>query len=227
MQHDSRINQAVSIIQSVSLTSTELEFVLMEILNALHIVHGFKIVHGSIRPDAIFLSKEGAPKLTNFSAARLAFSANTQKLSREFITGYAPIEQYEFANKLGPASDFYALGATMYYLITQHQPAEAQNRIKALKRGEIDPMIPFSESVITSHGAKLIEAINWMLQPLYNNRPQSTTEILALLQSESINNQAKPLATKQIALSKEKSNSVHKNKHWIGGMIGIFLLVRL
>ncbi len=67
--------------------------------------------------------------LTHFAAARLVIAARTTQFSDELASGYAPAEQYEPANVPGPATDFYAMGATMSACISHHQPIAAPGRI--------------------------------------------------------------------------------------------------
>jgi serine/threonine protein kinase len=210
---------------SASFAETELKFILVSILHVLQKVHEHGIVHGGIQPATIFLGKDGEPLLTDFAAARLAIAAHTDKLAGELATGYAPAEQYERANEPGSATDFYALGATIYYCITHNQPVAAQNRIMALSKSEPDPMASLSGSPGTPYSAELLQAINWMLRPEYNDRPQSATEILALLKSEHTSDQAGSITSKQEAIDDAHSNPVAKNHVWIGVMAGIVALV--
>lgn len=208
-----------------SFAETELKFILVSILNALQKVHEYKIVHGGIQPATIILRKDGEPLLTDFAVARWAIAAHTAKLAGELAPGYAPPELYEHAIEPGAATDFYALGATMHYCITHNQPTTAQSRILALSKGEPDPMAPLSGSPGITYSAELLQAIDWMLRPEYNNRPHSATEVLALLKSESINDHAGPSTSKQEAIDVANSSPVAKNPVWIGVMVGIVGLV--
>jgi len=210
-----------------AIAETELKFILVSILNALQKVHESKIVHGGIQPAAILLGKDGEPLLTDFAAARLAIAAHTTQLAGELTSGYAPAEQYELANEFGPATDFYALGATMYYCMTHNQPVAAQSRIMALSKGEPDPMAPLSGSPDTPYSAELLQAIDWMLRPEYNHRPQSAIEILALLKSEHTNDQTGSLTSKQAAIEVADSSPVAKHYLWVGVMVGIVALVTI
>lgn len=203
---------------------TELKFILVSILNALQKVHESKIVHGGIQPAAILLGKDGEPLLTGFAAARWAIAAHINKLTGELATGYAPVEQYEPANAPGPAADFYALGATLYVCMTQHQPVAAQSRIMALNRGEPDPMASCSGSPDTPYSAELLQAVQWMLRPEYNDRPQSAGEILALLKSAHASDQTGSLTSRQAATEVANSSPAAKNTLWIGVMAGIVAL---
>jgi serine/threonine protein kinase len=208
-----------------SFAETELKFILASILNALQKVHEYKIVHGNIQPAAIILSKTGEPLLTDFTVTRLAIAAHTAKLASELASGYAAQELYEHANEPGPATDFYALGATMYYCITHNQPTAAQSRIMALSKGEPDPMVSLSGTPGTTYSAELLQAIDWMLRPEYNNRPHSAAEILSLLKLEPINSQAGLVTSKQEAKDIAISNPLAKNHLWIGVIAGIAGLV--
>ncbi len=206
---------------------TELKFILTSILDALQKIHEQKMVHGGIQPATILIGKDGEPLLINFAAARLAIAARTPQLADELATGYAPAEQYESANKSGPATDFYALGATLYVCMTHHQPVAAQSRILALNQGEPDPMVLPSEFTDIAYSAELLQAVQWMLRPEYNDRPQSAGEILTLLKIEHTNDLKGSSISRQAATEVANSRPVAKNSLLIGVMIGIVALVTI
>ncbi len=170
---------------SVPFTDEEFREILISLLQALQVVHKNNIVHGGIHPGTIKVAKDGKLVLTNFSGARLALAAHTDQLTNILAAGYAPAEQYEKMGKTGPATDFYALAATLYNCITHHAPVTAQERITAINKGEPDPMTPLSSESATN--STVTQAINWMLCPNYESRPQSAAEILAVLKSEQKN----------------------------------------
>ncbi|SDZ11328.1 protein kinase [Nitrosomonas sp. Nm33] len=215
-----------SLVQSATtIAETELKFILVSILNALQKVHECKIVHSGIQPAAIFLGKKGEPLLTHFSAARLAIAARTPNLTSELAAGYAPAEQYEQADVPGPATDFYALGATLYHCMTHTPPADAQNRIMVLSKGEPDPMVLLSGSADITYSAELLQAINWMLRPDYNDRPQTAAEILTLLKSTHTEGQSKPATTQQKAVDDTESSAGAKRFIGMGVLIGIIATI--
>lgn len=224
MDHQEGVPLSTLVGSPASFTETELKFILVSILNALQKVHEYKIVHGGIQPATIILSKDGEPLLTDFAVARLAIAAHSAKLEGELAEGYAPPELYAQANESGPATDYYALGATMYYCITHQQPIAVQSRIMALSKGRADPMVSLSGFPGITYSAELLQAIDWMLRPEYNKRPQSATEILTLLKSESINEQAGATA-KPESIDVADGSPVAKNPVWIGFMVGIVGLV--
>ncbi len=97
------------------------------ICNALIKIHSEGIVHRDISPDNIFLCLNGDVKLIDFGAARFSQDEN-RKMTIILKPGFAPPEQYEKVNKQGPWTDIYALGATLYYILTGVKPQESTNR---------------------------------------------------------------------------------------------------
>lgn len=214
------------LIQSeTAFAETELKFILVSILNALQKIHEYKMVHGGIQPAAILLGKDGEPMLTNFAAARLVIAARTTQFSDELASGYAPAEQYEPENIPGPATDFYALGATMVACILHNKPIAAQNRITALSQGKPDPMGSLSAAASATYSVELQQALDWMLQPEYSRRPQSAGEILTLLKSEQTSDSAESSPAKRAITEVVNRNPIVKNTLWIGVMAGIVVLV--
>ena len=109
------------------LTVEESVRIVLSVCDALSAIHTEKILHRDISPDNIFLCKDGRVKLIDFGAARLS-SVEDQKRTIILKPGFAPPEQYESVSTQGPWTDIYALGATMYYLVTGEKPDESTNR---------------------------------------------------------------------------------------------------
>ena len=200
------------------------KFILISMLNALQKIHENNIVHGGINPGAILLSKHGKPVLTDFAAARLALAAHAGKLNSELRPGYAPVEQYEPTKESGPATDFYALGATMYYCMTHSHPVATQDRLIVISKNKPDPMVLLSSSLRTIYNANFLKIIDWMLRPEYNERPQSAADILAVLGSDSIRDQAVFAGLRQETNDIVNKNPAAKEHIWIVVLVGIIVL---
>ena len=79
--------------------------------------------------DNIFVCKDSIIKLIDFGAAKSMAFASGKSISVVVKPNYAPPEQFNSRGSLGPWSDIYALGATMYRLVTGTMPVEAISRL--------------------------------------------------------------------------------------------------
>ncbi len=126
--------------------------IIFNICNALKVVHENGIIHRDISPDNIFMLNDGSIKVIDFGAARFS-SEEAKNFTIILKPGFAPPEQYEQVSDQGPKTDIYALGATLYYMITGIKPDESTNRkIKDIleEPSELDPSIPqhVSDSIL-------------------------------------------------------------------------------
>jgi serine/threonine protein kinase len=85
------------------------------------------IVFRDMKPSNIMLTKENQLKLIDFGIARVFKASATRDTTLLGSQGYAPLEQYG-RGQSDQRSDIYALGATLYQLLTNHVPADAPSR---------------------------------------------------------------------------------------------------
>lgn len=103
----------------------------IEIANALKSLHAEGIVHRDVAPDNIFIcgGKNIRLKLMDLGAAKLADSTD-DVVDIILKPGYSPVEQYDNVKDIGPWTDIYALGATIYAAVTGVKPEESTDRKK-------------------------------------------------------------------------------------------------
>ena len=108
------------------MAESEVRLILPQILNALKAVHDAGIWHLDLKPANIMLEKGGVIKLIDFGASKQLNSQKggaTTSTAITYTNGYAPREQMEQNyDKFGPWTDIYALGATLYNLLTNKRP---------------------------------------------------------------------------------------------------------
>lgn len=119
----------------------EIVFPVIEALNALH---EERIIHSDISPGNIMRSSEGHILLIDMGAAKYALNSQPTLNAAFLKPGYAAPEQYRTASQgipkeEGPWTDVYALGATMYYLLTGQKPPDVVQRLNGKKSDIVLP----------------------------------------------------------------------------------------
>lgn len=141
--------------------------VFAELSNGLREVHTQKLLHLDIKPANIYIRLDGSPVLLDFGSARQALSESQAKISPSYTPGFASPEQYYDRKLLGPWSDIYSIGATMYSCLTRTSPLAANQRIKN------DLLVPASKLGKDMYSQNLLEIIDKCLSLDYLERPQS------------------------------------------------------
>ncbi len=155
------------------LDEPELLRIFIPILNGLHAVHQADMLHLDIKPENIYLRKDGTPMLIDFGSARQAISGHGHVQRTALTPGYAPIEQYPDKGKPGPWTDVYAIGASMYRCISGKRPIDALERYRAVLKYQTDPLTPAVRVGRKHYQASLLECVDWAMQIYAKDRPQS------------------------------------------------------
>ena len=90
---------------------------LSEICAILKPLHSAGIIHRDIKPSNIIISNDGFLKLIDFDSSRVYSSSNTNDTVYLGTKGYAPPEQYGYA-QTDERSDIYSLGILLKQLLT-------------------------------------------------------------------------------------------------------------
>jgi serine/threonine protein kinase len=149
--------------------------VFSELSNGLREVHTQKLLHLDIKPANIYIRLDGSPVLLDFGSARQALNENSAKSAPSYTPGFASPEQYFDRKLLGPWSDIYSIGATMYSCLTHASPMSANLRIK---NDLLTPAVKIGED---NYSQGLLEIIDRCLSLDYLRRPQSLLSLQKLL----------------------------------------------
>ena len=143
---------------------------LQPLLDGLALVHESGYLHRDIKPDNIYVRKEdGSLVLLDFGAARQTVGG-AQAMADVVTPGYAPAEQYE-GGAQGPWTDIYALGATLYWMITGAKPAPAPER-----RQGVAVHVPAVEAGAGRYSESFLQAVDWALELDAGQRPQTVEQ---------------------------------------------------
>ena len=145
-----------------------------QLLDGLREVHAHKLLHLDLKPANVYLRNDGSPVLIDFGAARQVLSAEGMKLPPAYTPGFAPPEMHARRELLGPWSDIYSVGATMYACFAGAAPQPANARL------DNDLVVPASRAFAGKYAPELLEIVDWCLQLDHLRRPQS---VLALQKS--------------------------------------------
>ncbi len=158
-----------------------LRAMLMPLLGALGRLHDVGVFHRDISPDNILMEADGRPVLLDFGAARRVIADRSQNLTAILKPSYAPIEQYAevSAVRQGPWTDFYALGATLHYMLKGKPPSPAT------ARAVHDDHVPLSTQPIEGQSPAFLGLVDWMLATRPGDRPQSVAALLDVLAGRS------------------------------------------
>ncbi len=160
---------------------SELEVVKIakEILSILVYLHNAQppILHRDIKPSNLILGTDNHIYLVDFGAVQDRAATEGSTFTVVGTYGYAPLEQ--FGGKAVPASDLYALGATLIHLLTRTSPAELPTKNLTLQfrdRTSIKPQFAKWLEKITSPAVErryqnAQQALNALKESPYN-QPQ-------------------------------------------------------
>ena len=157
------------------LSEVEVMQLLPQILDALEAAHKDGILHLDLKPANIMVDKQGVVKLIDFGASKQqsAQGGATTSTAVSYTNGYAPREQMEQnLEKFGPWTDFYALGATLYTLLTNKKPPLPSD-IDDDGSEDKHLALPMPDN----SSEKLRKLVLWLMNTNKNRRPQNIEKI--------------------------------------------------
>lgn len=130
------------------------------------------IFYRDMKPDNVMIQGDGNIKVLDFGISMVLTSKDTKIVRALGTKGYAAPEQSKKGNIADLRSDIYAMGKTMYYMLTGLNPSQLpKDRLKSVR--EIDSSISIG----------LEQIVNKCIQENPDDRFQSCEELLYALQN--------------------------------------------
>lgn len=152
----------------------------LQIAEALSYMHENKMLHLDLKPNNIMVRKDNQLVLIDFGLSKRFDAYGKPETSTTIghgTPGYAPVEQANYQgtdNGEFPATmDIYALGGTMFKMLTGHRPPEAS---VILNEG-----FPLSELENAGVTKQLSEVVAYCMEPRRKNRYKTANEVIGVL----------------------------------------------
>ncbi|ACB50910.1 serine/threonine protein kinase [Crocosphaera subtropica ATCC 51142] len=159
-----------------SFSEEEIKNIAIQLLNILNYLHQRQpsVIHRDIKPSNILLGDRsghnvGQVYLVDFGSVQTVLHGGTKTIVGTY--GYMPPEQ--FGDRCLPASDLYAVGATLIYLATGYPPNELPQK---------EMRLLFADKVNLS--VNMVNWLQWLTEPSLDLRLNSAEEALEALQED-------------------------------------------
>lgn len=178
--------------QGKRFTEQQVRQISVELLNILVYLHELNppVLHRDIKPSNLILGEDDQVYLVDFGAVQHKAAKEGATFTVVGTYGYAPMEQ--FGGRAVPASDLYALGATLIHLLTGTVPADLPQR---------NLQIQFAERVSSS--STMVCWLQHLSEPALERRFSTARLALAALESGMI----EEAGGKELLLSNPMNNS--------------------
>ena len=172
--------------------------VFAQMLTGLREVHTHKLLHLDIKPSNIYIRQDGSPVLIDFGAARQTLNQEETRLQPMYTPGFAAPEQHHNRERLGPWTDIYSTGASIYACLAGLPPQAADARLLN------DKLTPAARAWAGEYSSQLLETVDWCMQLNYMERPQSVFALQKRLMDDSALQLGKPSLLSSIKRSLNK-----------------------
>jgi serine/threonine-protein kinase len=149
---------------------------IVKVCDALAYAHQHNVVHRDIKPANVVVTRDGVVKVVDFGIARLADMTMTQPNMMLGSRAYMSPELYK-GERADARSDIWAVGVTLYELLSYRRPFVAENEAELMFHILHDPP-PDLHALSPECTADLLPIVEKMLHKNIDERYQSMEEVL-------------------------------------------------
>ena len=150
-----------------------LKAMLYSALTYLEAAHQAGLFHLEIAPENIFVSDNEQLAICGFNTDRFHYPPADKSVPSD----YRAPELSTARGRIGPWTDFYALGSVLYECITCAAPVPSSTRMDAIDRGIPDPIVPAVEAGVGYYSGSFLEIVDWLIALRTTERPEDTEVI--------------------------------------------------
>lgn len=198
----------------------------VSLAKALAAAHGSNILHRDLKPSNVVLAADNTPKITDFGLAKLTDTDEGLTLGSGPLgtPAYMPPEQISSKHgTIGPASDVYGLGATLYHLLTARPPFQGSSEEIIPKVEKESP--PRIRSLRPDVPLGLEAIVHKCLEKRPEDRYRSATELASDLERYLA---GEAPAAPQLTPARRAALWTKRNRGWfVGAAAGLALAIGL
>ncbi len=158
--------------------------IILQVAHALAHAHSRGLVHRDIKPENIMLTRERVPKLADLGLARLSHGDPMAQAEKGIAIGtpyYISPEQIRGQVDIDIRADIYALGATLYHMVTGRVPFPGTNPVEVMKKHLHQPLVP-PDHINQNLSSGLGEVVEKAMAKRREDRYQSPQELITDLE---------------------------------------------
>lgn len=193
----------------IVISERHIRSIFAQVMNGLREVHANRMLHLDLKPANIYMRLDGSPTLLDFGAARQTLTTDAPKLFPMYTPGFAAPELYRKNQQLGPWTDVYSIGASIFACMMGAPPQPSD------QRDLTDKMPGLLDQLASRYSKPLVDLTRWCLELDPLKRPQSVFALQKALR------EAMPGDAAERTARSADAKPARKGRGWLESVTGL------